>query len=268
MASFKLVSTAVFSVFLAACSSSSDTKTSGLNPDSSLANANIPEKYRDAISEAKTLDLDAMVDEGEILTLNDQKGGRYNLSHLPDGQVKVAIRIDYKTASGMPVVAIGSLLAYQQPYSIITGRTWTWDTGGEYVINIFTRALDEGAAGLSTPAAAFAPLIASNAIFDYKGKAFNGIEEGILNYTMNFGTKEGSGTITGLHFSGDITLNPAKLNSEWVIKGKADLRHRYHLDDSYELSFFGPDAEEIAGLIYNEDRMGDNEIIFAGARDK
>jgi len=163
----------------------------------------------------------------------------------------------------------GTLLVYQQPYSVVIGATWTQDSGDEFEpdeLNIFDA---EDALGFSTPATALSALIAQNAIFTYKGSAFDGQEEATLDYTMNFGQRQGFGSITGFARTGLITLAPSTFFNDGSILGEAHIEKAPNSENSYELSFFGPNAEELAGEVYDrrdDGLLGESEIIFAGKR--
>lgn len=98
--------------------------------------------------------------------------------------------------------------------------------------------------------------------FQYKGIAFNGSGQGLLNYHVDFSKKTGSGQITGLKEHGNITLHqaaishkidPDKFNGNTPkplagIEGKASGDNLGN-NPIYRLGFFGPKAEEIAGHI-------------------
>jgi len=166
---------------------------------------------------------------------------------------------------------------YQQPYSVVFGQTWTQDSGDNFEpgdFNIFSAA---DALGFSTPATALSALIAQDAIFTYKGSAFDGQEEATLNYMMNFGQRIGQGTIAGFANSGEITLWPSTLLNDGTIRGEAHIEKAPNSEGfvDYFLSFFGPNAEELAGVVYDSDPdrfsdrdsfLGESEIIFAGKR--
>ena len=117
--------------------------------------------------------------------------------------------------------------------------------------------------------------LANEGAFTYKGVAFNGHETGSLSYTVDFGTKEGWGMITGISGTGNITMKKApitNLDNEVVtglgIEGKAVFQKYPTITGNYELGFFGPKAEEIAGRVSDEnDWYSDlNEIGFGGRR--
>jgi len=289
MKMIKIVSAALFSAFLAACGGSGGGNTvrpdpapdpapvppPAPTPDPSPAPGSslseVPEQYRDIVSSAKTVPL-TDDDDGDIyqFTLGG-KTGEYNFSDLPNGVTNLPISMSYRTELGNPALASGTLLVYQQPYSVVIGETWTQDSGDNFEpdeLNIFEA---EAALGFSTPATALSALTAQNTIFNYKGSAFDGRQEATLNYSMNFGQREGSGSIEGFARTGLITLRPSTLLSNGSVRGDAIIENaRTEPFIRYELSFFGPNAEELAGVVYDskdeEGFLGESEIIFAGQR--
>jgi len=239
-------------------------------PGSSLSE--VPAEYRDIVSGEKTISL--VVDEdGDIYRFTlDGETEEYNYStRLPNGTTNLPISVSYQTDQGAPATASGTVLVYQQPYSVVTGVTWVQDSGDALENDELGIFYADSALGFRTPASAFADLIAQNAIFDYKGVAFDGQEEATLNYTVLFGTRMGHGTIAGFTRTGLITLWPQQIDNDWIIRGEA---HMDKAPDSepfinYELAFFGPNAEEIVGEVYDptgEGFLGDSEIIFGGKR--
>jgi len=273
----KLLSVALVSALLAACSSSGGGGNGVRLGTSSLSS--VPQQYRDTVSKAKTMSLVEPIGTGSSLSLNG-KTGEYNFSELPNGHTDLSMSMSYQTVQGNAATATGTMLVYQQPYSVVTGEIWTQDTG-DHSKNYTLDAFYFGEIlGFTTPAAAVTTLTNQNAIFEYKGLAFDGKEQGTLNYTMNFGAKKGSGSITGFTRTGLIDLLPsnlfvngAKINGTQVdilIGGSVQLEKAPQENNlKYNLSFFGPNAEELAGSLYdvkNDGVLGDDEIIFAGKR--
>lgn len=100
----------------------------------------------------------------------------------------------------------------------------------------------------------------------YSGAAFDGRNQGVLSYSVDFKERTGEGNITGL--------------GETVVLNKGNITHINHnneIDGSrlqgygiqgssnkgdYELGFFGANAEEIVGAVTE----GTNSIGFAGSR--
>lgn len=124
--------------------------------------------------------------------------------------------------------------------------------------------------------------------FQYKGIAFNGSGQGLLNYHVDFSKKTGSGQITGLKEHGNITLHQAAISHKIDpdefngntpkplagIEGKASGSNLGN-NPIYRLGFFGPKAEEIVGHIETpvkgntgnvEYEYGIRPIGFSGSR--
>lgn len=89
----------------------------------------------------------------------------------------------------------------------------------------------------------------------YTGVAFDAKKQGELTYTVNFAERKGSGEIIGLDHIGDITLQEADLyksasEGNMKIKGIAVVdawKDEGGVTGDYNVDFFGPNAEEIAG---------------------
>ena len=105
----------------------------------------------------------------------------------------------------------------------------------------------------------------------YQGHVFSGLDDrgpnGHLNsrldYTVDFGNRTGSGSITGLSRFGNIELAPGRLDrSRSALEGDAisQQRGRGH----YELNIFGPNADEIAGKATGF--TGDHQVGFSGSK--
>jgi len=276
----KILSIALFSVFLTACSSGSGGGGggNGIRPGTSSLN-DVPVQYRAAVSKAKTASLSLSEGGNQYKFTVDGKTGEYNFSDLPNGRTDLPISLSYQTVQGAAATATGSMLVYQQPYSVVTGETWSQDSGDNFENDELGIFYATEIVGFITPASAITELTNQNAIFDYKGVAFDGQEQGTLNYTMNFGTRKGSGSITGFTRTGSIELSPsnkfitgATINGTHVdilVGGSVRLEKVPEENDlKYKLSFFGPNAEELAGKIdgHGQSILGKNDIIFAGKR--
>jgi len=276
----KVLSIAIVNALLAACSSSSGGGGgNGIRPNSPLppsspSLSSVPQQYRSDVSTEKTISLVERItqDSGfDTYRYNiDGKTEEYNFSDLPNGRTNLPVHLSYESEDGVTGTASATMLVYQQPYSVVTGITYTQFSGEAfegygYETGIF---FTERVQGLSTPNTALMALVAQDAVFEYKGVAFDGKEEGTLNYTMFFGERKGHGSITGFSHTGAITLWPAQLAYDGFIRGDALLdKDANNSNVKYALSFFGPNAEEIAGHVYdNTDNnlLGSNQIILAG----
>lgn len=148
----------------------------------------------------------------------------------------------------------GIMKLYQQPYSVVIAT----NLGGTFEVNDYI--------GLETKTSA----IPTTGSATYTGKAFDrSADSGTLSYTVNFAARTGSGQITNLttnHGATPINLNNGSISGGRIsgtatggsISGSGD----------YELKFFGPNAEEIAGKVTNIGGSGitNNDIGFAGKK--
>lgn len=280
-------------IFLTGCGSSGGGGRN-LQPDqpaieSSLSS--VPAEYRDAVKAAKTFNPlavqaeDLMDDQGMVLkqvVVNGEalkSDNQYDFSKLKNGLNNLAINVTYGLPSDnqSQETAKGNLFIYQQPYSVVTGSVMTQDSGPlTDPADLGTHFVDD-IKGLKTASSAIDTLSSDNAVFTYEGTAFNGQDQGTLSYSVDFGAREGSGTITGLTQTGTIDLQTASIanvNTEMVkgmgIAGKAQFANDPGKDIDYALGFFGPKAEEIAGRIsYANDADNDkgfSEIGFGGTK--
>ncbi|WP_245911136.1 factor H binding family protein [Neisseria iguanae] len=155
-------------------------------------------------------------------------------------------------------MANGTATLYQQPYSVVVvGKKFTGTDFTNPSLSWFERADDylivDTLKGYTTKQ------LPSEGQFNYKGIAFTANETGVLSYDVDFANKTGSGRITGISQAGPVTLpkgnittinymnNPDKVG----ISGfgiEADAVSARVGNGSYRLGFFGPNAEEIAGV--------------------
>ncbi|MDO4427572.1 MAG: factor H binding family protein [Moraxella sp.] len=113
----------------------------------------------------------------------------------------------------------------------------------------------------------------NNKIFSYAGQAFNQNSVGNLEYHINFNTRSGHGVITALD-TGTINLNNANIGTVTHnnpddaglamlgIQGVAKFADG-RADGKYTLGIFGNEAQEIAGMISEQDV---NTIGFGGVK--
>lgn len=164
--------------------------------------------------------------------------------------------------------------AYRQDYSVVAGYQ---NTGGSSNIpDIDMNKKDDMDITSVKGQATTASQLPNVGIYNYSGGAFTQNETGgKLSYDVNFATRMGKGEITGINESGKITLHEGLI--------KSDTHTNEDLDDStisgmgisstatsekrgrgkYTLGFFGPNAEEIAGVV---EQNGDGLVGFGGKR--
>ncbi len=105
----------------------------------------------------------------------------------------------------------------------------------------------------------------------YTGTAFDINDRGTLTYNIDFGKKEGAGSISGLSRFGDITLHTATLRpiddgdfaTYEITRGRATVERGF--GHNYELKLYGPQAAELAGNL-REDFDNDVVAAFYGSR--
>ena len=191
--------------------------------------------------------------------------------------VEYTIKLDPSKKS----TAKGILMVYQRPYSVVhslllpnyydrpnlqfnpgceTSATAASCKLNSYVsINTF---------GQKTSEHVIENFAKNNQKFSYSGEAFTIAavpEKGVFNYQVDFGFNglapraTGSGSITGFKSVGDITLGSNGVATE----------SREGRIGNYSLTFFGPNAEEVAGdgLLRDAGKDGtDVRFGFSGAR--
>ena len=150
---------------------------------------------------------------------------------------------------------------YQQPYSIVT---FMQTTGGQ--VGSLGK-IEKGEFESSYFLGQATETLPSAGSFNYKGVAFNEKEQGKLDYTINFDTKKGAGSISGLNQTGKITLHESNITKIWdygfekythygVEEGKATSEKQGNI--TYDLGIFGPNADEVSGTVSqgNKDLAG------------
>ena len=150
---------------------------------------------------------------------------------------------------------------YQQPYSIVT---FMQTTGGQ--VGSLGK-IEKGEFKSSYFLGQATETLPSAGSFNYKGVAFNEKEQGKLDYTINFDTKKGAGSISGLNQTGKITLHESNITKIWddgfekythygVEEGKATSEKQGNV--TYDLGIFGPNADEVSGMVSqgNKDLAG------------
>lgn len=160
---------------------------------------------------------------------------------------------------------------YQQPYSVVAAIQ---NTGGKVTGPGVNENLDRQDFDVNYVQGELTKTLPSTGSFNYKGVAFTEKEQGNLDYTINFDTKKGAGSISGINEAGLINLHESNIT---------DVSHTNSLDGSslsgfgvangiatsekagngtYKLGIFGPNAEEIAGSVLKDD----NALVGFGGK--
>lgn len=237
----------------------------------------VPEELREAVKKAKTQPVLGVFTEGTYyVALNNQliKDGIYDMSKLPEGLSQAAYEVVVQeNKDSQPLKVNGTMFIYNQPFSFVqtalvpkelkldekeflnkTSHLWGYPTTKAYLDSV----------------AATAPTS-----FSYKGEAFDSNEVGKLEYQVVFVTPteiSGSGKITGLTRSGDITLKSANIEErkfnggdvQWGFVGDASSVKSG--DGRYRAALFGPKAEEVAGFARFEQIESPYDVGFGGKR--
>lgn len=200
---------------------------------------------------------------------------------------------DYETKRGQ-YSKKGFWRIYNQIYSGIVGSVDTevtthpiqWLVGSRNYYGDYDTVY---AVGVNTPE----KQLPSSGLSTYKGVAFDANESGVLHYQVDFAKKEGSGTITGLEKFGTITLETGKIGNLSLNSQKADSYFKENqvgitggataekiadvtsnktttrdVVKGYDLQFFGPNAEEITGIVKTSKQSGYGEYFGPEAHDQ
>ncbi len=171
-------------------------------------------------------------DNAYILDGQSYAGGeKIDLTAYPNG---------FTTVNATVGGVAGQVKIYQQPYSVVIGHDFSSFEIKDYV-------------GLNTEVTA----IPTTGTAVYSGSAFSKNETGTLNYTVDFDARTGSGNITGMIAPGTITLDSG------AISGSGITSTANAGAGTYELQFFGPQAEEIAGKVQG---LTGGDVGFGGKR--
>ena len=293
----QLGSLTLVALCLAACSSSGGGSSGNLNAPDTGNNNNANNKHTDK-SVSKLISVAELRDEAEI-DLQDEFGasaklssyaiklngktytrGNIDLSTLGNGFKRVDVT---ETASAKingqthNVTQNSKLHLYQQPYSVVASmQTMDGQVGnlgkiekGEFEVSLF-----DGQPTKTLP---------STGSFNYKGVAFTEKEQGNLDYTINFDSKKGAGSISGINQTGNITLHESD-----IVKGGSAFRNTYSVNNkdvydnnknvygvlngaatsekqgnaNYELAIFGPNADEVVGSVF----QGSKDVAGFGGK--
>lgn len=163
---------------------------------------------------------------------------------------------------------------YRQDYSVIAGYQRTGIASN--IEGQYTGAVDDEMEVIF----AKGQVTAENALpktgtYNYSGAAFaNNDTDGKLSYDVNFDKRIGSGKITGIESAGDITLHEGSIQAishtneevdNSTIRGmgiESSATSARGQSGTYTLGFFGPNAEEIVGVV----NSNAGEVGFGGKR--
>ena len=148
---------------------------------------------------------------------------------------------------------------YQQPYSVVAGL----EVKGGQISN--GDPIDASDLDIDTVKGYATKTLPSAGTYNYAGKAFSRDSSGQFNYAVNFDTRKGSGSITGITEAGKITLQEGTISNlshtnpdNTTISGfgiQSTATSEKKGNGEYKLGFFGPNAEEVAGTV-NQNNNG------------
>lgn len=186
------------------------------------------------------------------------KSGNIDLSGLGEGvqRIKITEEATGTTAEGSKGKAVRDsiLHIYQQPYSIVAGVEVK---GGTVTAPGFRETLDAEDVDFDTVRGYATQTLPSSGKFNYVGEALSQEQTGKFNYTVDFTAKTGSGSITDI--ADGITLHEGQIGKmshtnpdNTVVSGYgigSSARSNSGLSGTYKLGFFGPNADEVAGVV-------------------
>ena len=186
------------------------------------------------------------------IDLNNLGNGLQRLDVIETASAKVQGQ-DYSATRN------SKLHLYQQPYSVVAGL----EVKGGQISNgdrIGASDLD-----IDTVKGYATKTLPSAGTYNYAGKAFSQDSSGQFNYAVNFDTRKGSGSITGITEAGKITLQEGTISNlshtnpdNTTISGfgiQSTATSEKKGNGEYKLGFFGPNAEEVAGTV-NQNNNG------------
>lgn len=165
--------------------------------------------------------------------------------------------------------------AYRQDYSVVAGYQ---NTGGSSNIPGIDMNKSKGDMDITSVKgqATTESQLPDVGVYNYSGGAFTQNEKGgKLSYDVDFATRMGKGEITGINESGKITLHEGSIGraahtnvdlDNSTISGmgiSSTATSEKHGSGTYSLGFFGPNAEEIAGVVEQD---GYGVVGFGGKR--
>lgn len=252
--------TAAIALVLSACSSGGSSnlnKTVNLSELKAQRNAELQAKYgedKDGNKKFESLDtyeitIDGKKYSGSNLDLGSLGQGLQRLDVQEKGTAKISGETYTATMKS-------KLHLYQQPYSIIAGMQ---RLGGSVTGSDIGDPIDPINLDIDTVKGQTTQALPTAGIYNYSGIAFTQDEQGKLDYQVDFDKHIGSGSITGITEAGKITLetgNIGKLShtnfDKSVVSGHGitgAAKSERHGEGTYKLGFFGPNAEEIAGVV-------------------
>ena len=189
----------------------------------------------------------SIVVNGKTITNTYRKEGEiiaeYDFRSLPAGFASLNASRTYKDDGSTEQKTLRSYQGFHGGILLTYASDGKVDTTADY--------------GVHTPAAA----IPTAGKATYNGTAFDKNERGNFTYYVDFAARNGHGNITGLSRFGDISLARAALTNGNYLTGKGGSAKGTGIEGeataasgsrfNYDLVFFGNQAEELTGDLYN-----------------
>ena len=199
------------------------------------------------------------------IDLNNLGNGLQRLDVIETASAKVQGQ-DYSATRN------SKLHLYQQPYSVVAGVQVINGSISDANGNVVIRDIGGSDLDINFVKGEATKTLPSAGTYNYAGKAFSQESSGQFNYAVNFDTRKGSGSITGIEEAGKITLNEGTISNlshtnpdNTTISGfgiQSTATSANLGNGEYKLGFFGPNAEEVAGTVSNA--FGD--VGFGGTK--
>lgn len=258
-----------------------DQNNNAVKVDKNLQVTNLQNDFSEELSlELKKHGVDAPVTFNSYqVTIGDitSKNGTLDLSKLGNGLHRLpASEVATVTINGQSYTAKSNATThlYQQPYSVVGGNQLhsVHVSGGNGVHAVNESTEINADLEINTVKGYATQTLPTAGTYKYEGVAFSQDERGKLAYSVNFDDRTGSGSITGITEAGNITLDKGSItarsftnvdNTTITGSGIASTASSEKLGSgTYQLGFFGPNAEEIAGAVENNYGV----VGFGGAK--
>lgn len=277
-------------VALSACSSKGDSASSGYSVSSSVVETNkvivlpyvngwdVP--YAAYHKDANSGDVDGAYYQGNEASLHHANDAT-RTNNLSKGYHENQKNYDVANFDGYSFRVRGTERIYNQPYSVVYGRQYDEVTAKSNTNpSATTRQLAKDQFNINHIVGYATPLtqMPTSGTAVYQGKAFSGYGTGDLRYEVNFDNRRGEGRITGIADTGTIELNRGYISDIKLgvktMRGIESSAYAGGYSGKYQLGFFGPNAEEVAGRVtlngsqagtYTNGK-GQAEVGFGGQR--
>lgn len=137
-------------------------------------------------------------------------------------------------------IVFGERYIYQQPHSTILSR----NVEG---VSVEETLFPKGSFRIDRIEGEITQTIPSQGTATYMGKGFNGDKLGDFTYQVDFDQRIGSGYLRNLEQVGNIELKQGNITQSGI---QSPALTQDGVTGQYQLQFYGPNADEIAGEVY------------------